>query len=127
MSGLDFFGMLLIIAVVVFFVLFAVLVFNFSFQKVRWVIWSYKGRINRKTFWISYVIMLFVISFFRWVDQGILIYLMPEFPMAFFRVAFADMVCYPLIPITIKRLHDTNRSGWCYFVCILPIIGQFTH
>ena len=49
---------------------------------------------------------------------------MPEFPMAFFRVAFAGMVCYPLIPITIKRLHDSNRSGWCCFVCILPIIGQ---
>ena len=124
MSGIDFLGMLLIAAVVGFFVLFAVLMSNLNFQKFLWVIWGYKGRINRKTFWVSYVLMLLVISFFREVDQGILIHLMPEFPMAFFRVAFAGVVCYPLIPITFKRLHDTNSSGWSFFLCILPVIGQ---
>ena len=71
MSGIDFFGMLLIAAVVVFFVLFAVLMSNLNFQKFIWVIWSYKGHINRKTFWVSYVLMLLVISFSREVDPGI--------------------------------------------------------
>lgn len=124
MSGIDIFGMLLIAAMVIFFVLFAALMSNLSFKKVLWIIWSYKGRINRKTFWISYVLMFLVISFFREVDQGILIHLMPEFPMAFFRVILAGLVCYPLIPITFKRLHDTNSSGWSFFLCIVPVIGQ---
>lgn len=125
MSGIDFFGMLLIAAIVVFFVLFAALMSNLSFQKLLWIIWSYKGRINRKTFWISYILMFLVISFFREIDQGILIHLMPEYPMALLRIILAGVVIYPLIPITFKRLHDTNSSGWSFFICIIPIIGQF--
>jgi len=69
--------------------------------------------------------MILVISVFREIDQAILRNLMPEFPMAFFRVALAGVICYPLfIPIIFKRLHDTNTSGWAFFICILPGIGQ---
>ncbi len=29
----------------------------------------------------------------------------------------------PWICVSIRRLHDTNRSGWYYFTYLIPIIG----
>src|SRR3954453_4483969 len=29
----------------------------------------------------------------------------------------------PSLGVGIRRLHDTNRSGWCYLLVFIPIIG----
>ena len=29
----------------------------------------------------------------------------------------------PSISVLVRRLHDTNRSGWWYWIAIIPIIG----
>ncbi len=29
----------------------------------------------------------------------------------------------PLLTATVRRLHDTNRSGWWYFIALVPLIG----
>ncbi|MDO8617890.1 MAG: DUF805 domain-containing protein [Candidatus Uhrbacteria bacterium] len=29
----------------------------------------------------------------------------------------------PSITLTVRRLHDTNRSGWWYFFGLVPIVG----
>lgn len=97
MSGIDYFGMFLVAAMVVFFVLFAALMSNLNFQKILGLLWSYKGRINRKTFWVSYLLMFLVISLFRAVDQEILIYIMPEYPIK--RITFGG------ISLVFKKYH----------------------
>ena len=36
------------------------------------------------------------------------------------------LLMYSLIPATVKRLHDTNRSGWfCVLSIIIPLIGLY--
>lgn len=30
----------------------------------------------------------------------------------------------PTLAVTIRRLHDTNRSGWWLFISLVPIIGS---
>ena len=30
----------------------------------------------------------------------------------------------PNIAITVRRLHDTNRSGWFYFIRFVPMVGE---
>ncbi len=30
----------------------------------------------------------------------------------------------PFYAVTVRRLHDTNHSGWWYFIAIIPIIGH---
>ena len=32
-------------------------------------------------------------------------------------------VVIPNLAVTVRRLHDTNRSGWSYFISLVPIIG----
>lgn len=29
----------------------------------------------------------------------------------------------PSLALTVRRLHDTNRSGWYYFIVLIPIVG----
>lgn len=31
----------------------------------------------------------------------------------------------PYISVTVRRLHDTNRSGWNYWWILLPLVGYF--
>lgn len=36
---------------------------------------------------------------------------------------YALAVLVPGIAVTVRRLHDTNRSGWWIFIILIPIIG----
>ena len=50
-------------------------------------------------------------------------------------IAFAFIVLYgmiviwglvnflPLLATTVRRLHDTGKSGWLYLVCCIPVVG----
>jgi uncharacterized membrane protein YhaH (DUF805 family) len=31
----------------------------------------------------------------------------------------------PLLAAAVRRLHDTGRSGWYYFVGVIPLVGGF--
>ena len=32
-------------------------------------------------------------------------------------------IIIPSLAVTVRRLHDTGRSGWWYFICFVPIVG----
>jgi uncharacterized membrane protein YhaH (DUF805 family) len=32
-------------------------------------------------------------------------------------------VIVPAIAVEVRRLHDTNRSGWWYFISLVPLVG----
>jgi len=36
---------------------------------------------------------------------------------------FALAVLLPQIAVSIRRLHDTGRSGWWYLLILIPILG----
>src|SRR5580765_179682 len=36
---------------------------------------------------------------------------------------FSLAVLVPLIAVAVRRLHDTNRSGWWVLVSFLPVVG----
>ena len=36
---------------------------------------------------------------------------------------FSLAVLVPFIAVTVRRLHDTNRSGWWVLVWLLPVVG----
>lgn len=33
------------------------------------------------------------------------------------------MVFIPGLSVTVRRLHDVGKSGWMYFIILIPIIG----
>ncbi|MDR1883449.1 MAG: DUF805 domain-containing protein [Prevotella sp.] len=39
-------------------------------------------------------------------------------------IIYALAVIVPSIAVTVRRLHDTGKSGWMYFVSLIPLIGS---
>ena len=37
---------------------------------------------------------------------------------------YAIIVLIPCISISVRRLHDQNRSGWLYLINLIPVIGS---
>lgn len=42
-----------------------------------------------------------------------------------FLVLFALVTFIPSLAVLVRRLHDTNRSGWNFLLGLIPIIGGF--
>ncbi len=38
---------------------------------------------------------------------------------------YALLMIIPSISVTVRRLHDTDHSGWCYLLGFIPVIGWF--
>jgi len=36
---------------------------------------------------------------------------------------YALAVLIPSIAVTVRRLHDTDRSGWWFFIQLIPVVG----
>ncbi len=71
---------------------------------------DFKGRASRSEYWwflLLYAIVVFVASI---INENLPILVMLGFML-------------PLIAAGVRRLHDTNRTGWLYLLCLIPLIG----
>lgn len=90
----------------------------------------FRGRASRAEYWyfvLFSLIVTFVVVFvgsilgavfFEGDDEaclGLVVILMGIVSLA--------MIC-PGLSVLIRRLHDTGRSGWWYFICFIPWIGS---
>lgn len=104
---------------------------NHDLHDFMHLLFSFKGRINRAICWTFFLgYYMFFISLFFLADKG---YLDPlrdiiRTDNAYFVVFVALAVIFVLfctyiqIPIIVKRLHDTNRSGWNVLWYMIPMI-----
>ena len=79
---------------------------------------SFKGRIGRAAYWAYALISLFILFV-----AGGMIESMDDTTGGFIAVVVFLKVLFMDIAVTVKRLHDTNRSGWCILIGSIPIIG----
>ena len=43
--------------------------------------------------------------------------------MGAFTAIFALALFVPSLAVSVRRLHDTNRSGWWLLICLIPLVG----
>ena len=75
----------------------------------------FSGRARRSEYW-SFQLFNFVIGFFLMI-----ISLAINSPVLI--ILFLLAVILPGIAVTIRRLHDTGKSGWWLFITFVPYIG----
>jgi uncharacterized membrane protein YhaH (DUF805 family) len=79
---------------------------------------GFSGRARRTEFWmftLFNVIIAGVLNLlFRMTDLGLFYWLY---------VLYAVAVFLPSLAVAIRRLHDTNRSGWWILIGLVPIVG----
>jgi uncharacterized membrane protein YhaH (DUF805 family) len=82
----------------------------------------FAGRARRKEFWSFFLINLLIIFALQLID-----FLLGKFDhvahLGLVSTIYEFAMLIPVIAASVRRLHDTNRSGWWYFIILIPLVG----
>jgi uncharacterized membrane protein YhaH (DUF805 family) len=85
---------------------------------------EFTGRARRKEYWM-FVLLVFAIYIVAAIIDGILGMggmIAGAYGPLMTIAALALLI--PSIAVGIRRLHDTNRSGWWVLIALVPIVGS---
>src|SRR5450755_2625663 len=82
----------------------------------------FTGRSRRKEYWFFVLFNILVSMALAVVDYFTGTY-SASYGMGLLGGLYALGVLLPAIAVTIRRLHDTDRSGWWILIVLVPIIG----
>ena len=83
---------------------------------------DFSGRARRTEYWmfmLFHILIIFLLAFL----SGILSELQLEYISLILLVIYVLLSVIPTLAITIRRLHDTGKSGWYYLLSFIPYIG----
>jgi len=72
---------------------------------------NFTGRVTRQTYWM----------FILWVFGIYIVLIILGLDIVGLLVSFGLIL--PSLGLAVRRLHDTNRSGWWYLLSFIPILG----
>lgn len=80
---------------------------------------NFSGRARRKEYWYFVLVQMGLIIVAMILDDIIF-----NSETGLFYIVVALGLFLPGLAVTIRRLHDTSRSGWWFLLSILPLIGS---
>jgi len=92
---------------------------------------DFSGRARRTEYWMFYLFNVIIIFLFCIVagivaagvtaaaGDASLILFMVMIPLIIYGLA----VFIPDLAVTVRRLHDTGKSGWWFFIQLIPMVG----
>ena len=84
---------------------------------------QFRGRARRAEFW-WFMLFLFVLGIgVDLTDTMIFGYSWEEYAMGPMGAVYTLATIIPSIAVGVRRLHDTNRSGWWSLLVLVPLIG----
>lgn len=83
---------------------------------------TFSGRAQRAEYW--YFILFYIIIFFGLsVVDGITGSFSADAGMGLLGGLLTLVLLIPSIAVSVRRLHDTGRSGWWLLIALIPIVG----
>ena len=82
----------------------------------------FSGRARRMEYWMFFLFNL-IISFLLGVVDGVLGTFSPETGLGLLGGIYSLAILIPSIAVTIRRLHDSGRTGWWFLIIFIPLIG----
>jgi uncharacterized membrane protein YhaH (DUF805 family) len=82
----------------------------------------FSGRARRKEYWFFFLFNI-IISIVLAVIDGVTGSFSPEAGMGLLGGIYTLAVLIPGIAVSVRRLHDTERSGWWLLIALVPLIG----
>ena len=82
----------------------------------------FQGRARRKEYWyffLFYVIFVWLALFLDFVFGT----LSMELEIGLLSGCFSIAMAAPYVGVSVRRLHDTDRSGWWFWLQLIPIVG----
>lgn len=83
---------------------------------------EFNGRASRQEYWFFMLFNILISAFFATIDffGGTF---NVEAGVGLLSGLYSLAVLIPGISVTVRRLHDTDRSGWWLLIPLIPIIG----
>jgi uncharacterized membrane protein YhaH (DUF805 family) len=79
----------------------------------------FSGRSRRKEYWMFFLFNMIVVCVLTIIEALV----RSGAQMSVLTSIYSLGVLIPGIAVAIRRLHDTNRSGWWLLICFVPLIG----
>ncbi|WP_338672951.1 DUF805 domain-containing protein [Streptomyces sp. SCSIO 30461] len=76
----------------------------------------FSGRARRQEFWMFTLINVIVQLVLMGLDYGVL-------GLGILGPIYVLLTFLPSLGVTVRRLHDTGRSGWFVLLGIIPLVG----
>ena len=83
---------------------------------------DFSGRARRKEFWLFQLFYIIFYIIAQILDFSFGIYNV-VFGMGPITVIFWLAILIPTVAVSVRRLHDTNKTGLWYLVVFIPILG----
>lgn len=86
----------------------------------------FSGRARRKEYWFFALFNLIFAIVAMFLDQAFgTVFTIQGVPImyGFIYVAYALFTFLPGLAVTVRRLHDVGKSGWFFFIVLIPVIG----
>ena len=86
---------------------------------------QFEGRSDRKELWLYVIFYLVVASILSIVDMTFFPFVLGEHGQTIQPLTsiFSIASLIPSIAVGMRRLHDTDRSGWWLLVGLIPLVG----
>ncbi|MCD0489456.1 DUF805 domain-containing protein [Pedobacter sp. MC2016-14] len=91
---------------------------------------DFRTRSRRKEFWMFVLFQLIALIITSIIDNvlGTTFKMDTGFgvqslPYGYVYMLYALVTLVPGIAVTVRRLHDVGKSGWFYFIALIPIVG----
>ncbi|MBV9455213.1 MAG: DUF805 domain-containing protein [Rubrobacter sp.] len=82
----------------------------------------FSGRARREEYWM-FLLINFVISIVLIFIDLLIGTFSPQTGVGLLEGLYSLAVLIPSIAVTVRRLHDTGRTGWWIFISLIPFIG----
>ncbi len=83
---------------------------------------TFSGRASRKEYWLFTLTYAVLVTLAFIVDILIGEDIIKD-AYLYFRDTFILISALPMLAVSIRRLHDINRSGWWFLIGLIPIAG----
>lgn len=85
---------------------------------------TFSGRASKSEYWFAYL-FTFIINTLIGFLGGFFSAIEPDFVIIFNIISglFSLATLIPTLAVTVRRLHDTGKSGGYYFIMLIPIVG----
>ena len=78
---------------------------------------DFSGRARRSEYWYFLLFSLIICIGLALIDRLL------NFSAGILSSIFVLVTLIPSIAVGVRRLHDTDRSGWWMLICLVPLIG----
>ena len=83
---------------------------------------NFNGRARRSEYWY-FALMNFIVLIVAAILDSTLGLNFSPLPYGYLYLVVALATFIPGLAVAVRRLHDVGKSGWFYFIALIPLIG----